>query len=100
MTAHDTVLVAVAMDRCFMAGLAYWLGLRELGCGVVRTGAASPVLVLEMIERVQPTGDCRRAVVSATRCGQGARNGLGFEEVHRSRKRSASASRSVIGRWR
>jgi len=55
LTANDTVLVAVAMDRCFMAGLAYWLGLRELGCGIVRTGAASPMLVLEMIERVQPT---------------------------------------------
>jgi len=55
LTASDTVLVAVAMDRCFMAGLAYWLGLRELGCGIVRTGAASPALVLEMIQRVQPT---------------------------------------------
>jgi len=55
LTANDTVLVAVAMDRCFMAGLAYWLGLRELGCSVVRTGAASPMLVLDMIERVQPT---------------------------------------------
>ncbi len=55
LTARDTVLVAVALDRCFMAGLAYWLGLREIGCGVVRTGAASPLLVLEMIQRVQPT---------------------------------------------
>jgi phenylacetate-CoA ligase len=55
LTASDTVLVAVAMDRCFMAGVAYWLGLREIGCGVVRTGAASPVLVLEMIGRIQPT---------------------------------------------
>lgn len=55
LTAQDTVLVAVAMDRCFIAGLAYWLGLRELGCGVARVGAASPGLVLEMIERVQPT---------------------------------------------
>jgi len=55
LTARDTVLVAVAMDRCFMAGLAYWLGLRELGCAVVRTGAASPTLILEMIQRVQPT---------------------------------------------
>lgn len=53
--AADTVLVAVAMDRCFMAGLAYWLGLREIGCGIVRTGASSPLLVLEMIQRVQPT---------------------------------------------
>lgn len=55
LTVRDTVLVAVAMDRCFMAGQAYWLGLREIGCGMVRTGAASPLLVLEMIQRVQPT---------------------------------------------
>ena len=55
LTARDTVLVAVALDRCFIAGLAYWLGLRELGCAVARVGPASPVLVLEMIERVQPT---------------------------------------------
>jgi phenylacetate-CoA ligase len=55
LTARDTVLVAVAMDRCFMAGLAYWLGLRELGCAVIRTGASSPMLVLEMIARLQPT---------------------------------------------
>jgi len=55
LTARDTVLVAVAMDRAFMAGLAYWLGLRKLGCSVVRTGAASPLLVLEMIQRAQPT---------------------------------------------
>lgn len=55
LTACDTVLVAVAMDRCFMAGLAYWLGLRELGCGIMRVGASSPTLVLEMIERAHPT---------------------------------------------
>ncbi|MCW5555629.1 MAG: AMP-binding protein [Verrucomicrobiae bacterium] len=55
LTAQDAVLVAVALDRCFIAGLAYWLGLRELGCGIARVGAASPGLVLEMIERVQPT---------------------------------------------
>ena len=55
LTPRDTVLVAVAMDRCFIAGLAYCLGLRELGCAVVRAGAASPMFVLEMIERVGPT---------------------------------------------
>jgi phenylacetate-CoA ligase len=55
LTKNDTVLVAVAMDRCFMAGLAYWLGLREIGCGIVRAGATSPLLVLEMIRRVNPT---------------------------------------------
>src|SRR5208282_3983061 len=30
-TAADTVLLAVAMDRCFIAGMAYCLGLRKLG---------------------------------------------------------------------
>ena len=55
LSARDTVLVAVAMDRCFIAGMAYWLGLRELGCSVVRVGATSPMLVLEMIERIAPT---------------------------------------------
>ena len=55
LTPKDTVLVAVAMDRCFIAGLAYALGLRELGCAVVRVGPSSPALVLEMIERLRPT---------------------------------------------
>jgi phenylacetate-CoA ligase len=54
-TPRDTVLVAVALDRCFIAGLAYWQGLRELGCTVVRVGASSSLLVLEMIERLRPT---------------------------------------------
>ena len=54
-TPRDTVLVAVALDRCFIAGLAYWQGLRELGCTVVRVGASSSILVLEMIERLRPT---------------------------------------------
>jgi phenylacetate-CoA ligase len=54
-TPRDTVLVAVALDRCFIAGLAYWQGLRELGCSVVRVGASSSLLVLEMIERIRPT---------------------------------------------
>lgn len=55
LTARDTVLVAVALDRCFIAGLAYTTGLRELGCAVVRAGASSTALILETIERVQPT---------------------------------------------
>ena len=55
LTARDTVLVAVALDRCFVAGLAYTTGLRELGCAVVRVGASSATLVLETIERAKPT---------------------------------------------
>ena len=55
LTAHDTVLVATAMDRCFIAGMAYWLGLRELGCTTARVGPSSPAYVLEMMQRLQPT---------------------------------------------
>lgn len=55
LTASDTVLVATAMDRCFIAGAAYWLGLRELGCAVVRVGPSSPAYVLEVMQRLRPT---------------------------------------------
>ncbi|MGZ4961244.1 MAG: phenylacetate--CoA ligase family protein [Limisphaerales bacterium] len=55
LTARDTVIVTVAFDRCFIAGLAYWQGLRELGCAVVRVGPSSPMLVLDMIELIRPT---------------------------------------------
>ena len=54
-TAADTVLLAVAMDRCFIAGMAYFLGLRKLGCAVVRVGPATPAMHFDMIRRVQPT---------------------------------------------
>jgi phenylacetate-CoA ligase len=54
-TANDTVLIATAMDRCFIAGLAYWLGLRKTGCAVARVGPSSPGLVLEMIARLEAT---------------------------------------------
>lgn len=55
LTAGDTVLVATAMDRCFIAGAAYWLGLRELGCAVARVGASSPAYALEVMQRLRPT---------------------------------------------
>ena len=54
-TAADTVLLAVAMDRCFIAGMAYFLGLRKLGCAVVRVGAATPAMHLDMVRRANPT---------------------------------------------
>ena len=55
LTARDTVLLAVALDRAFIAGLAYWLGLQEVGCAVIRVGPGLPAMVLEMIDRMQPT---------------------------------------------
>jgi phenylacetate-CoA ligase len=38
----DTALLTCTMDRCFVAGLAYYLGLRAIGAAVTRTGRASP----------------------------------------------------------
>lgn len=52
---RDTVLLAVALDRCFIAGMAYFLGLRKLGCAVIRVGAATPAMHFDMIRRLKPT---------------------------------------------
>ncbi len=43
------------MDRCFIAGMAYFLGLRKLGCAVARVGPATPAMHLDMLRRVKPT---------------------------------------------
>lgn len=54
-TSQDRVLVGAALDRCFMAGLAYFLGVKRIGGVALRVGAAPPVLVAELIERLHPT---------------------------------------------
>jgi phenylacetate-CoA ligase len=54
-TNADTVLLAVAMDRCFIAGMAYFLGLRKLGCAIVRVGTSTPAMHLDMLRRVRAT---------------------------------------------
>lgn len=50
----DVVQITTTLDRRFMAGLAYFLGLRELGAGIVRTGSGLPQLQWDSIERFQP----------------------------------------------
>lgn len=52
---EDTLLVAVALDRCFMAGLAYFLGGVQRGARVVRAGAASAGQVWQLIRSTRPT---------------------------------------------
>jgi phenylacetate-CoA ligase len=51
----DTVLVSAAADRCFMAGLAYFLGGVSLGCRMVRCGSGSPAQIWELIRVTTPT---------------------------------------------
>ena len=37
-TARDVVLLTCTMDRCFIAGLAYFLGVRAVGAAAIRNG--------------------------------------------------------------
>ena len=43
------------LDRRFMAGLAYYMGAREMGAGVVRVGNGIPELQWDTIHRIHPT---------------------------------------------
>ncbi len=54
-TKEDIYQLMCTMDRRFMAGLAYFLGIRKLGAGIIRTGAGVPQLQLETILRFKPT---------------------------------------------
>lgn len=43
------------IDRRFMAGLAYFLGARKLGAGIIRVGAGMPELQWDTIRKMSPT---------------------------------------------
>jgi len=53
-TANDKVQLMVTLDRRFMAGLAYFSGLRKIGAGVVRVGPGNPELQWDTILRIKP----------------------------------------------
>jgi len=50
----DIVQLMTTIDKRFMAGLAYFLGLRALGAGIVRVGNGIPELQWDTIERIKP----------------------------------------------
>ncbi len=54
-TEDDVFQLMTTLDKRFMAGLAYFLGIRKLGAGVVRVGAGIPELQWDTIKRIQPT---------------------------------------------
>lgn len=54
-TKNDVMQLMTTIDRRFMAGLAYFMGARELGCGVVRVGNGIPELQWDTISRVNST---------------------------------------------
>lgn len=51
---NSVVQLMVTMDKRFMAGLAYFLGLRALGAGIIRVGAGIPELQWDTIQRLKP----------------------------------------------
>lgn len=51
----DILQLTTTIDRRFMAGLAYFLGVRKLGAGIVRVGAGIPELQWDSIQKFKPT---------------------------------------------
>ncbi|RAJ02597.1 phenylacetate-CoA ligase [Chitinophaga skermanii] len=54
-TDDDIYQLMLTLDRQFMAGMAYYSGIRKLGAGVLRVGPGVPSLQWENIQRIQPT---------------------------------------------
>lgn len=54
-TPGDTYQLMLTLDRQFMAGIAYYSGIRRLGGSVIRVGPGVPALQWETIRRLQPT---------------------------------------------
>ena len=54
-TAEDRVLLTCTMDRCFVAGLAYFLGVRSVGAAAIRNGQSSLEGHAETIRRLHPS---------------------------------------------
>jgi len=50
----DVFQLMLTMDRQFMAGMAYYSGIRKIGGATIRTGAVSPQLQWDSIARYKP----------------------------------------------
>lgn len=51
---NSVLQLMTTMDKRFMAGLAYFLGLRKMGAGVIRVGNGIPELQWDTIKRIKP----------------------------------------------
>jgi phenylacetate-CoA ligase len=54
-TKDDVVLLTCTLDRCFIAGLAYFSGVRRLGAAAIRNGLSSFESHFELMKRLKPT---------------------------------------------
>jgi len=55
MSADDRVMIACTLGRCFMAGLAYFEGVRRLGAMAIRAGSGNKAILAQSIALHQPT---------------------------------------------
>lgn len=55
-TKEDIYQLLVTLDKRFMAGMAYFMGLRKLGAGIIRTGPGLQKMQFESIKRFNTTG--------------------------------------------
>lgn len=54
-SSRDIYQLMLTLDRRFMAGMAYFLGLRKLGAGIIRVGPGNVMLQFDTIKRTSPT---------------------------------------------
>lgn len=54
-SADDIYQLMLTLDRQFMAGIAYYSGIRKMGAGIIRLGPGVPALQWETIQRLKPT---------------------------------------------
>lgn len=54
-TPEDVYQLMLTLDRQFMAGMAYYEGIRKLGAGLIRVGPGLPSMQWEIINRLKPT---------------------------------------------
>ncbi|MEQ8304675.1 MAG: AMP-binding protein [Cyclobacteriaceae bacterium] len=61
-SSRDRYQLMLTLDRQFMAGIAYYEGLKKLGAGIIRVGPGAPDMQFDSILRYEPT--CLIAVPS------------------------------------
>lgn len=54
-TENDLFQLMLTLDRQFMAGIAYYEGIRKLGAGIIRVGPGLPAMQWDIINRFNPT---------------------------------------------
>lgn len=54
-TEDDVYQLMTTIDRRFMAGMAYFLGIKKMGAGIVRVGNGMPEFQWDTIKRLNPT---------------------------------------------